>query len=248
MKVFMSNMKQSGLLIGSVALSLFLTTACAQTDQSANVKKLVEPKLGDNVKVDSVTKSPYAGLYEVTLGGEIYYTDEKANYLFVGDVMDLKTHKNLTKAKIDNLNKIKIADLPLDLALKQVKGDGKRVIAVFEDPNCGYCKRLRKELKNVDNITIYTFMYDILSDDSAVKSKNIWCSDDPAQAWNDWMTDGKDAPAAPESCTSTPHQKILALGNKLRINGTPAIFFEDGSRVPGFINAAAIEEKLKITP
>jgi len=178
------------------------------------------------------------------VGDDVFYTDEKAQFLFVGNVMDLKTHKNLTKARLEGMHSMNFTDLPFDLAFKQVKGNGKRVIAVFEDPNCGYCKRLRKALQSVDNITIYTFMYDILSDDSAVKSRNVWCTADPAKTWNDWMVNGKPAPEAPESCMTNPHEKIMALGAKLHISGTPAIFFTDGSRIPGYIDAAAMEEKL----
>ncbi|WP_243405329.1 DsbC family protein [Solimicrobium silvestre] len=225
-------------------MSLILTTACAQTDHEAAIKKLLEPKLGNEVVVDAVKKTSYAGLYEVQVGGDIFYTDEKAQFLFVGNVMDLKTHKNVTRARLESLNNVKIADLPLELAMKQVKGDGTRVIAVFEDPNCGYCKRLRKEMQKIDNITVYTFMYDILSEDSAIKSNNIWCSANPAQAWNDWMLNGNAAPDAPASCTTSPHEKILALGAKLHITGTPAIFFADGTRAPGFIDANALEKKL----
>ncbi len=240
----MNIFNKSGLLLASVTMSLLLTSACAQTDQEAVIKKLIEPKLGDNIKVDSVKKTPYAGWFEVLVGDDIFYTDEKAQYLFVGNVMDLKSHKNLTKARMENMHSMNFSDLPFDLAFKQVKGNGKRVIAVFEDPNCGYCKRLRKALQSVDNITIYTFMYDILSDDSAIKSRNVWCTADPAKTWNDWMVNGKPAPEAPASCMTNPHEKIMALGARLHISGTPAIFFTDGTRIPGYVDAADLEEKL----
>jgi thiol:disulfide interchange protein DsbC len=244
-KVDTQMMKKMNLALVCCAMTMLLTAAGAQTDQEESIKKLVEPKLGKGVVVDSIKKTPYAGLYELQVDGDIYYTDEKAQYLFVGNVMDLSNHKNLTKARIDGLSEVKFSDLPLDLAFKQVKGDGSRVIAVFEDPTCGYCKRLRKALQNVDNITIYTFMYDILSDESQVKSRNVWCSKDPARTWTDWMVNGIPAPTAPDSCTSNPHEKIMALGEKLRIHGTPALFFTDGTRIPGFVDAAALEEKLK---
>ncbi len=250
-KVDMRSVKKASWILGSMAMSLLLTTACAQNDSATSeksqeeiVKKLVEPKLGKGVQVDSIKKTVYGGLYEVRVGDDIYYTDDKAQFLFVGDVVDLNTHKNLTKQRLEKLNAMNFSDLPFDLAFKQVKGDGSRVIAVFEDPNCGYCKRLRKALQSVDNITIYTFMYDILSDDSAVKSRNVWCTADPAKTWNDWMINGKPAPQAPDSCKEDPHDKIMALGHKLHISGTPAIFFTDGTRIPGYIDAAAMEEKL----
>ncbi len=226
------------------AATLLLSTAVsqAQTGQEIAVKKAVEPRLGAGVKVDSVTKTPYSGLFEVRVGSEVIYTDEKAQYLFIGNIIDAQNSTNYTKARTDELSKIKFSDLPFDSALKMVKGDGKRVMAIFEDPNCGYCKRFRKTLQGVDNITVYTFMYNILSEDSVVKSKNIWCSADKNKAWDDWMLNGKAAPAAAPNC-ATPHEKISALGQKLRITGTPTIFFTDGSRLPGAVDLSALEAK-----
>lgn len=236
----MNKSKIAMLLLSALAVSC----ASAQTPQEINIKKLIEPRLGDGVKVDSVRETPYGGLFEVRTGGEIMYTDKSAQYLIVGHVFDSKTSQDLTKDRIEEINKIKFSDLPLDSAVKLVKGNGKRVIAVFEDPNCGYCKRFRQgALKEIDNVTVYTFMYNILSDDSIAKSKNIWCAADRNKAWDDWMLNGKAAPAAPVSC-ATPHEKILALGQKLRVSGTPAIFFADGSRVPGAIDAKTLEAKL----
>lgn len=222
-----------------------LIAACAgaETPLEANIKKAVEPRLGNGVKVDSVKETPYGGLYEVRAGGDILYTDKKGEYLFIGHVYNAKTAQDLTKLRIDEINKIKFTDLPFELAMKTVKGDGKRMMAIFEDPNCGYCKRFRQTtLKEVDNVTVYTFMYNILSDDSFVKSKNIWCAPDRNKAWDDWMISGKAAPVAPANCP-TPNDKVLALGQKLRIEGTPAIFFADGSRVPGAIDIKTLEAK-----
>lgn len=214
----------------------------AQTPQEAAIKKMIEPRLGEGVKVDSVTKTPYGGLYEVRIGSEILYTDEKAQYIFVGNVIDAQNQTNYTKARIDDLSKIKFSDLPFDSALKMVKGDGKRVIAIFEDPNCGYCKRFRKTLQGMDNITVYTFMYNILTEDSAVKSKNIWCSVDKNKAWDDWMINGKVAATAAPNCAN-PNEKISALGQKFRITGTPTIFFTDGTRLPGAVEVKTLEAK-----
>lgn len=227
----------------AVLFAFSAATASAQTAQEASIKKLVEARLGDGVKVDSITKTPYAGLYEVRIGADILYTDAKVKYLFVGRVLDAKTHKDYTKERVDEFNKIKFSELPLDSALKTVKGNGKRVIAVFEDPNCGYCKRFRQTLNGMDNITVYTFMYNILSEDSAVKSKNVWCSPDRSKAWDEWMLNGKAPAAAPANCT-TPNEKIFELGRKLKITGTPTIFFSDGTRIPGAVDAKALEEKL----
>lgn len=224
-------------------LGLAATTTFGETAQEAAVKKLIEPRLGDRAKVESVTKTPYAGLYEVRAGGDILYTDEKAKYLFVGRVLDTTTFQDYTRERVDEINKIKFSDLPLEFALKTVKGNGKRVIAVFEDPNCGYCKRFRQTLQEMDNVTVYTFMYNILSEDSIVKSKNVWCAADRSKAWDDLMLNGKAAAAAPANCT-TPHERVLALGHKMKISGTPTIFFSDGSRIPGAIDAKALESRL----
>jgi thiol:disulfide interchange protein DsbC len=229
----------------AVLLATGLMASCvgAQNSVEATIKKAVEPRLG-GAKIESVKETPYGGLYELRVAGDILYTDKKGDYLFIGHVYDAKSTRDLTKERIDDINKIKFSDLPLDSALKQVKGDGKRVIAVFEDPNCGYCKRLRQTtLKTLDNVTIYTFMYNILSEDSFAKSKNIWCSPDRAKAWDEWMLNGKAAAAAPANC-ETPNEKVLALGQKLKIQGTPAIFFADGTRIPGAVDQKTLEAKL----
>jgi thiol:disulfide interchange protein DsbC len=224
--------------------TMMMACVGAETPTEANIKKLIEPRLGEGAKVDSVKPTPYGGLYEVRTGGDIMYTDKNAQYLFVGHVFDAKTSQDLTKLRIDEINKVKFSDLPLELAMKTVKGDGKRVIAVFEDPNCGYCKRFHQNtLSAVDNITVYTFLYSILSDDSIAKSKNIWCSADRTKAWEDWMVRGKVTAAAPAECIA-PHEKVLELGQKLRVTGTPTIFFVDGSRIPGAVDAKSLESKL----
>lgn len=229
--------------IAAAFLLAFSAANVAAQTQEATIKKLVEARLGDGAKVDSITKTPYSGLYEVRIGSDILYTDAKADYLFVGRILDAKTHKDYTRSRIDEVTKIKFADLPLDSALKTVKGSGKRVIAVFEDPNCGYCKRFRQTLAEMDNVTVYTFMYNILAEDSAVKSKNIWCSPDRAKAWDEWMLNGKLPGAASANC-ATPNEKVFELGRKLKITGTPTIFFTDGTRIPGAVDAKALEEKL----
>ncbi|MGB9109025.1 MAG: DsbC family protein [Telluria sp.] len=230
----------------AVLLATGLITSCvgAQNSVEATIKKNIEPRLG-GAKIESIKETPYGGLYELRVAGDILYTDKKGEYLVIGHVYDAKTTRDLTRERIDDINKIKFSDLPFNDAIKQVKGDGKRVIAVFEDPNCGYCKRLRQTaLKDLNNVTIYTFMYNILSDDSAVKSKNIWCSADRGKAWDDWMIAGKAAPVAAASC-ETPNDKVLALGQKLKITGTPAIFFADGTRIPGAVDLPTLEKKLE---
>jgi thiol:disulfide interchange protein DsbC len=223
-------------------LALAATLCFPAIADEAGVKKAVEARL--NGKVDKVTKTPYLGLYEVFVGGDIIYTDEKVSaILFEGKLVDTKTMKNVTAERIQKLTAIKFSDLPLELAVKQVRGDGKRTFATFEDPNCGYCKKLAKDIAKLDNVTIYTFLYPILSPDSLDKSKQIWCATDRAKAWNDWMVDGK-APAGKSDCDTTAVQKTIEAGRKLAINGTPTVFFADGERIPGAVPVAQIEEKL----
>jgi len=227
-------------LIAAATLSL---SALADTTE-ANIKKILQQRMGEGAAIETVAKTTYGGLYEVKIGNELVYTDAEAKFVFIGRVVDTETSKDYTQARLDEINRIKFSDLPLDAAVKTVKGNGKRVIAVFEDPNCGYCKRFRKTLNETKDITVYTFMYNILSDDSRVKSKNVWCSADRSKVWDDWMVNGKVPATAAESCTATPNEKVLELGRKLKVSGTPTIFFADGSRVPGAVDAKTLEAKL----
>jgi thiol:disulfide interchange protein DsbC len=227
----------------ALVLCMISAAAVAQTTE-AKLKKLLQGRLGNEQPVESVTKTPYAGLYEVKVGNELVYTDADGKFVLIGHVFDTETSKDLTQAKLDEMNKIKFSDLPLDLAAKSVKGSGKRVIAVFEDPNCGYCKRFRKSLVEVKDLTVYTFMYPVLGEDSLKKVKNLWCTPDRAKAWDDWMLEGKAAPAAAESCSTAAIDKVIELGKKYRVTGTPTIVFADGSRIPGAIDTKTLENKL----
>lgn len=224
----------------SVTLSL---TACADSVE-ANIKKTLQKQLGTGTPIETVAKTPYSGLYEVKIGSEIIYTDAEGKYIFIGRIVEAESSKDLTEARLEEVNKIKFADLPLDLAAKTVKGNGKRMIAVFEDPNCGYCKRFRKTLTEMNDITIYTFMYPILGEDSKTKVKNIWCSSDRAKAWDDWMLNAKVPAAAPSSCSAAANDKVVEIGRKLGVSGTPTVFFTDGTRAPGAIEAKKLEAKL----
>jgi len=219
--------------------SLWIAAANAY---EADIKKAMEAKLG--AKVESVTKSGYLGLYEIYADGNILYTDEKMTaFIAGGQLIEGKTMKNVTEERMRKLTAIKFSELPLERAIKQVRGDGKRVLATFEDPNCGYCKRLAKDLLKLDNVTIYTFLYPILSEDSIRKSKQIWCSADRARAWNDWMVEGR-APAGKDDCDTSAVTKNQEFGRRLNISGTPTIFFADGERVPGAVPLPKIEQKL----
>ena len=224
-----------------LALLSALLSPLAQADE-AEVRKSIEEKLG--AKVVSVTKSPYLGLYEVFANGQIIYTDEKLSVIVVGALIDGQTMQDHTAERMQKLMAIKFSELPLEYAVKQVRGNGKRVFASFEDPNCGYCKKLAKDIAKLDNVTIYTFLMPILSPDSQEKSNQIWCSADKARAWNDWMRDNKAPSPAKSGCDTSAIQKTMELGRRLNITGTPTIFFTNGERVPGAVPAAMIEQKL----
>jgi thiol:disulfide interchange protein DsbC len=204
------------------------------------IRSRSEERMG--AKVDSVKPMPF-GLYEVTVGTEVYYVDPELNYVFVGRVFDAKTRVDLTSKRREDLTKVDIKQLPIEMAVKTVQGDGSRVLYTFEDPNCGFCKRLAPTLLQVKNVTIYTFLYPILSQDSMEKSKNVWCSKDRAAAWHAQMNEGKSAPAAAADC-KTPLQENLELGRKLAVEGTPTIIFADGRRIPGAAPLERIEQGL----
>lgn len=225
-----------------LSLVLLVALGSVAVADELDIKKGMEAKLG--TKVDGVVKAGYLGLYEVYAEGNIFYTDEKMTAIIVGgQLIDAKNMKNITDDRMKRLTAIKFSDLPLDRAIKYVRGDGKRVLATFEDPNCGYCKRLAKDIAKLENVTVYTFLYPILSEDSVKKSKQIWCSADRAKAWADWMIDGK-VPSGRDDCDTAAVGKNQEFGRKLNITGTPTMFFGDGERVPGAMSLDRIEKKL----
>ncbi len=209
------------------------------------LKKTLETRL--SATVDSINRMPVAGLLEVRVGEDVFYTDPAGNFIVVGNVIDLRTRENLTRARVEaikqaSLPAFKWADLPLDTAVKLVKGNGKRKVAIFEDPNCGYCKRLEKSILDIGDVTIYVFLYPVLGPDSLMKSKQIWCSADRAKAWNDWMQNA--TALTGDGACATPLDKTLALGKKLRVDGTPTLYFPNNKRVEGAIDAATLERAL----
>ncbi len=193
------------------------------------------------VDITDVRPTPFPDLFEVQIGMDLLYTDAKVDYILQGSLVNAKTREDLTAQRLEKLSQVSFDSLPLELAIKQVKGDGKRKMAVFEDPNCGYCKRLHQTLGQVDNTTVYTFLFPILSPDSEVKARNIWCAKDQAATWRAWMLEGK---TPPEAQCETPVETVLALGRKMMVQGTPAIVFADSSRVNGALPLADLKKKL----
>ncbi len=227
----------------SAALLAFAGLMCAGAAfaDADSVKKDVEKKFPE-VKIERVTKTNYGGLYEIFAGSEILYTDEKVTFLVLGSLIDTQTRSNITEARMQKLTAIKFDDLPFDQAIKLVRGSGSRRLAIFADPNCGYCKRFEQDINQLENVTAYIFTYPILSPDSVTKSKSIWCSTDRLKAWQDQMLRAQ-APTAAGTC-DTPVDRLVALGQRLRINGTPTTFFESGERISGAIPKEQIEARL----
>ena len=220
----------------------FWLAPAAMADEAAIRKNLPE-RLPTLPPIDEVSKTPITGIYEVRIGGELLYTDESGNHLIQGTVIDTRTRTNLTEARLNKLNAVDFAQLPLKDAIVWKNGTGARKMAVFADPNCGYCKRFEADLQKVKNVTVYTFLLPVLGGDSPQKSENIWCAKDQAKVWLAWMLENK-TPAKNMGACSTPIARNLAFAQKYRINGTPAIIFTDGTRIPGAINAEQIEKQL----
>lgn len=218
-----------------VALSF---TAAALADET-QVRRGVEARF-PGMKVTSVARTPYSGLYEVLVGDTIFYADEKVNFVFRGEIIDARSQKNVTEERQQKLSAIKFEDLPLEIAIKQVRGNGRRVVAIFSDPYCPYCKRLDQALMREDDITIYTFLFPILRAESADKSRAIWCAPDRAKAYYDFMLNGRDV-AVSGGC-SAPVDRWLAVGQKFGVRATPTSFAANGQRILG----ARPEELVKL--
>jgi len=232
MKRLFTSLMACALLLASTAWS-----------QESTIRKNLGERIPQLQQLDEVIKSPIPGLYEIRVNGnEIYYTDAEANYLVQGNLIDTRQKRNLTEERIEKLSAIDFDALPFKDAFTMVRGNGKRKLAVFEDPNCGYCKRFEKDLQKVSNVTIYMFLYPILGPDSGEKSRNIWCAKDKAKAWQDWMV--RDVTPTAATCDSAAVARNVELGRKFRINGTPTLVFADGSRVPGAIGADQVEKRL----
>jgi thiol:disulfide interchange protein DsbC len=241
-------MEQTMKPIRNAALAAFvalgLAAAVHAQDTNAIRKTLTErlPLLG---KIDEVTKSPMPGLFEVRVGMELFYADAEGNYLIQGNLIDTKQQRNLTEERQDKLLAIDFSALPLKDAFTIVRGNGKRKLAIFEDPNCPYCKRFERDLQKVDNVTVYMFLYPILGPDSHDKSRNLWCSKDRAVAWQEFML--RDKAAASATCDTQAITRNVEFGKKYKISGTPTMILADGTRVPGAVPAQQVEKFLADT-
>lgn len=226
----------------TLAAALLAATAGAFANE-ATIRKMLAERL-PQLKINEVNKSPVEGLYEVRFNDtSILYADEKGEYVLSGSLIDTKTRSDLTEARIEKLLAIDFDKLPLADAIVIKQGTGARKIAVFVDPNCGYCKRFERDLAGIKDLTVYTFLLPILGADSVAKSRDIWCSKDPAVAWRGWMLDGT-VPLKAMKCDTAAIDRLLAFAKKQRVNATPALFFADGTRKPGALPGAEVERLL----
>ena len=234
----MMNFARTLLAVFALGLAFAAGAQDAERVRAALKKQLPE------VTVDSVRKMAYGNLYEVVVGGDVFYTDTSGAFLLMGSIIDLKTKENVTELRQRELNRVDFDKLPFENAFKIVRGDGSRKMAMFADPNCGYCKRFERDLLGVNNVTVYVFLYPILAADSVEKSKAVWCSADRGKLWIDHMV--RDAPIQGDTQCATPIEKNLAFGQSKKIQGTPTMFFQDGDRIPGAVPVAELEKKLVV--
>ena len=215
--------------------------------EEALIRKNLKERMPQIQPIDEVKRTPMPGLFEIRVdGNEIYYTDATGNFLMQGQLIDTRTQRNLTDERLQKITSIEFKTLPIKDAITTVRGNGERKLAVFADPNCGYCKRFERDLAKLDNITVYLFLYPILGKDSQDKSKAIWCAKDQAKSWQDWMLNDQTPAAA--TCDTAALKRNLDFGQKYKISGTPTSLFADGTRLPGAIDMAQLEKQLGKRP
>ncbi len=222
-----------------LALFLYFSMTSAHAGEN-EIRQSLQSKFPSIGKIEHIVKTSYADLYEVIVDDQLLYTDAQGQYLFDGSVIDVKNRRNITEDRRRQLFAIEFDKLPLDLALKKVKGNGKRKLAFFTDPNCGYCKRLERELAKITDVTLYLFLYPVLQGSDEVV-RNVYCAKNPIKAWDDLMLGG----IAPAHATCNSQiDKVMALAKKHHVQGTPNLIFGDGIQVPGYMPAEELEKRL----
>jgi thiol:disulfide interchange protein DsbC len=244
MSPFNSWRRQLSMLAASSAL-LLAAPGYAASDASveATIRSTLAKRLPNLPRIDEVTRSPIAGLWELRLGSQLIYSDAQGSFVIEGEIMDTARNANLTRERIEKLTAFDFAKLPLADAVVWKRGTGARKLVVFADPNCGYCRKLERDLTAVRDITVFTFIVPILGGDPPRMSRDIWCARDSGKAWRDWMVDGTLPPAATLPCDSAALSRNLALGEKHGVTGTPSLVFENSERVPGVISNEDLEKK-----
>jgi thiol:disulfide interchange protein DsbC len=229
---------------GFAAVLVMLGVAERCGAQEAAIRKNIGERLPKFPKIDEVTKSTVPGLYELRVGNDILYTDENGDYVIEGTIIDTKAQVNLTQSRVDKLTAIDFAALPFKDAIVWKQGTGARKLAVFADPNCGFCKQFEGDLGKVKDLTVYTFLMPILGGDSPQKSHNIWCAPDAAASWRHWMLQGIAPSRIMGPCDDSAIARNLALGKRHQITLTPSLVFEDGKRFKGLMPLDQVERQL----
>ncbi len=230
------------LALGAGAL-LFAAPALAADEVAQTIRTTLAKRLPNLPPIDEITKSAVPGLWELRLGSQVIYSDAQGSFVIEGEIIDTARHVNLTRDRVDKLTAIDFKKLPLKDAVVWKQGTGARKLVVFADPNCGYCKKLERDLNGVRDITVFTFLTPILGGDSPQKARDIWCSKDSGKAWRNWMIEGTPPPAATAKCDTAALSRNVALGEKHAVTGTPSLVFEDSERVPGILSAQDVEKK-----
>jgi thiol:disulfide interchange protein DsbC len=236
------NSIRRALFSAALTLGFAIAAVPAHAQDVEKIRRTLTERLPQLGKIDEITKTPMPGVFEVRVGTDLFYSDANGNYLIQGSMIDTKQRLNLTEERQEKLLAIPFNELPLKDAFTMVRGDGKRKIAVFEDPNCPYCKQFERDLQKIENVTIYMFLYPILGPNSTESSQNLWCAKDRQGAWLDWMLRNKAAPKT--SCDVAALNRNVEFGRKHKITGTPTMILADGTRVPGAVPAAEIEKLL----
>ncbi len=227
----------------ALSLSCFFTGAVFAQGEEAQIRKNLKERMPQIQPIDEVRRTPMPGLFEVRVDGtDIYYTDASGHFLLQGQLIDTRNQRNLTEERLQKIMAIDFKSLPFKDAISWVKGKGERKIAIFEDPNCGYCKRFERDIAKLDNVTVFIFLYPILGKDSVEKSKSIWCAKDPAKSWQDWMV--RDQMPAAANCDTGSLKRNMEYGQKMKITGTPTTLLPDGTRIPGAIELSQLEKLL----
>jgi thiol:disulfide interchange protein DsbC len=226
-------------------LAALLASTIALADEAA-IRRALEPKLG--VKIEGIEPAPMPGLYEVRFrspnGMQVLYVDATGTYVIQGQIYDLRTERDLTEERLRKLNAIKFESLPLDLAVKVQRGNGKRVLAMFSDPYCPACRQFERALAQIDDITVYVFMYPVIRPENADHSRMVWCAPDRAKAWLDLAAGPKPKlPQVPPNC-GDPVDKVLKLGRSLGVNSTPTLILANGERLTGGLSTADLKQVL----
>lgn len=230
-------------MLSAVIAMSYAPVPMAEDAAIRNLQKVLTERFPE-IKIQRVGPSVLPGLYEVVTATEIAYADAGGKHLVIGRIMDSKTRENLTEKRWNELNKIDFNSLPFAQAIKFVKGNGHRKLAIFEDPFCPYCQELERDLQSIDDVTIYVFLYPLeqIHPNATNTARHIWCANNQAKAWTDWILNNKMPPVS--DCRQAPIEQLVQLAERLGVNSTPTLFFPDGSRIPGAIDAKRLEAKL----